>query len=248
MLTRIHFLSFPLVFSLASLSASCAHRDWRTASRDSAGIAPLPTEQSQAIVQVYAARAINWRGVFAVHSWIATKEKNADHYVTYHVIGFRLKRTGSTVVIEKDLPDRRWFGAEPFIIHDIRGSKAESAIAKIAAAAKTYPYDKTYRAWPGPNSNTFISHIIRRVPEIGVELPPHAIGKDWLDNGRPFDWTESGTGVQLSLFGLLGLSLGLAEGIELNVIGLNLGIDFWRPALKLPLVGRVGIKDAPVFD
>lgn len=53
--------------------------DWRTASRDSAGIAPLPAETPEAVVQVYAARTFNWRGTFAVHTWVAVKEKTLQN-------------------------------------------------------------------------------------------------------------------------------------------------------------------------
>ncbi|WP_374078390.1 DUF3750 domain-containing protein [Bdellovibrio bacteriovorus] len=63
-----------LLFVLLSTSQSFA-QDWRTASRDSAGIAPDPQKEKEAVVQVYAARTFAWRGYFAVHSWIATKEK-----------------------------------------------------------------------------------------------------------------------------------------------------------------------------
>ena len=238
-----------IILTLVFVLVGCTHNtDWRKADRSGVGIAPLPEKESEAIVHVYAARAVRWRGYFAVHSWIATKEKNADHYITYHVVGFRLESRGTSVLIEKDVPDRRWYGAVPSLIQELKGAKAEAAIPKIKAAAETYPNAKIYRAWPGPNSNTFISHILRRVPELGVELPPHAIGKDWINEGDFFAYTESGTGVQFSIFALLGLSLGAAEGIELNLLGLNFGIDVLRPALKLPFVGRLGFDDAPVFD
>ena len=230
------------------MSAGCAHRDWRTADQSSIGIAPKPEETKEAIVQIYAARAARWRGYFGVHSWIATKDENAQHYITYHVIGFRIKRTGSAVVVEQGIPDRRWYGAEPVLIDELRGEKAARAIPKIQQAAKSYPYQASYRVWPGPNSNTFISYIIRQVPELGVELPPHAIGKDWINEGDLFGVTESGTGGQLSIFGLFGVTLGLAEGVEVNILGLSFGLDLWRPALKLPFIGRIGFKDAPVFN
>jgi hypothetical protein len=90
-----------------------------------------------------------------------------------------------------------------------------------------------------------VSHILRDIPEIGVELPPHAIGKDWLPHGLPLAWSETGTGAQLSILGALGITLGAAEGIEINLLGLNFGIDFLRPALKLPLLGRLGLQDKP---
>jgi hypothetical protein len=238
---------FAILF-LALMNFACAHQDWRTADRGSAGIAPLPKDESRAVVQVYSARAVSWRGYFGVHSWIAVKEKDSDHYTTFHVMGYRIKRTGSAVVIEEDIPDRKWFGAEPSLIAELRGEKAESAIPKIHEAALSYPYPAAYRIWPGPNSNTFISYIIRRVPEIGVELPPHAIGKDWINKADLVGKSESGTGFQVSVLGALGFTLGLAEGVEVNILGMSFGLDFWRPALKLPFVGRLGFKDAPVFD
>lgn len=225
---------------------SCSSTDWRRADNSSAGIAPSPENEREALVHVYGARTVNWRGYFSLHCWIATKEKDADHYVTYHVIGFRLNRTGTSVVVQQDLPDRRWYGAEPYLISELKGAKAEAAIPQIKALAETYPNAEVYRAWPGPNSNTFVSHIIRHVPEMGVELPSNAIGKDWIDDGDVIGWSESGTGVQVSALGALGLTVGLAEGLELNLLGLNFGVDLWRPALKLPLVGRIGFRDAPI--
>ena len=52
-----------------------------------------------------------------------------------------------------------------------------------------------------------------------------------------------GTGYQLSMFGLLGVSLAREEGIEFNLLGSNFGIDFVKPALKLPFIGRVGVGE-----
>src|SRR5690606_5306072 len=121
----------------------------------------------------------------------------------------RVRRGLGAVVMEKDIPDRKWFGNEPSLVSELIGSSAETAIPKIRQAALSYPYPNTYRAYPGPNSNTFISHIIRNVPELEVELPPHAIGKDWIDNGDIVGRSESGTGFQFSLFGLLGATFGL---------------------------------------
>lgn len=219
-------------------------QDWRTADRSSMGLAPLPDDEPEALVHIYAARAFRWRGYFAVHTWVATKEKNATAYTTYHVTGFGLRRTGSTIVMQEDIPDRRWFGAESDLLYELKGPKAERAIPQIKAAVASYPYHDFYRAWPGPNSNTFVSHIIRSSPDLRFELPPHAIGKDWIGTGDLVGVSETGTGVQVSLFGLLGLTMGLGEGIEINLLGLSLGIDFIRPALKLPLVGRLGMRDA----
>jgi hypothetical protein len=223
-------------------------QDWRHADRSSAGIAPEPHLESQALVHIYAARAFRWRKYFAVHCWVATKAKEADHYQTYHVTGFGLKNGARSVKIQRDIPDRRWFGAEPELLVEVRGEKAEIAIPQIQHLAENYFYHDHYQVWPGPNSNSFVSHIIRNIDGVGVELPPHAIGKDWINDGEFLSWSETGTGFQFSFFGLFGVTLGLAEGVELNLLGLSLGVDVLRPALKLPLIGRLGMKDEPVFE
>jgi len=233
-----------IIFNL--LAAPAHAQDWRTADRSSAKIAPAPAQERRAVVQVYAARAVRWRGWFAVHTWIAVKEKDAQSYEVLQVVGWRLRRGLSPVMDEPGEPDRRWYGKEPSLICDLRGEKAESAILKIRKAAADYPYRDSYRVWPGPNSNTFTSYILRATPELGAALPPNAIGRDWLIHGRPLSRSESGTGVQLSLWGLLGFTVGLREGVEVQLLGLCFGVDFLRPALKLPLIGRVGMRADPI--
>ncbi len=100
-----------------------------------------------------------------------------------------------------------------------------------------YPYAKTYTLWPGPNSNTFVAWIARAVPELEVDLPATAIGKDYL-GGSIVSRAPSGSGFQLSLAGLLGVAASRVDGLELNVLGLNFGVS--GSGLKLPLVGRIG--------
>jgi hypothetical protein len=50
----------------------------------------------------------------------------------------------------------------------------------------------------------------------------------------------------LFLGGLLGVLVGLEEGLELNVLGLTVGIDPNDAGLKLPLAGRLGFGDGTV--
>ena len=218
-------------------------RDYRTADRSSAGLAPLPDRTPEAVVQVYAARALNWRGIFGVHTWIATKPENAPEYTVHQVIGWRIYRNLPALFSAAAIPDGRWFGNDPELICELRGEAAAAAIPKILAAVASYPYPNEYQLWPGPNSNTFMAYIGRQVPELRMDLPSNAIGKDYPINGWIIDRTPSGTGYQLSMFGLLGLAIGRDEGVELNLLSLNFGIDFFRPAIKLPIVGRIGVTE-----
>jgi hypothetical protein len=126
-------------------------------------------------------------------------------------------------------------------VFDRRGAGVDAMIDKIRTAVTSYPYPHEYRAWPGPNSNTFTAYIARQVPELGLGLPSNAIGKDFLPCGALFAAAPSGSGFQVSLYGLAGLLIAVDEGFELNLLGLNLGVDAAAPALKLPAIGRVGL-------
>ena len=213
---------------------------WSRARWDSAGLAPDPATMPEPVVQVYAARAWGWKGVFAVHTWIVTKRQDAPAYVRYEVVGWGVSRGQPAVRRDMRAVDGYWAGNPPSVLLERRGPEVEALIDRIDAAIASYPYPDRYSSWPGPNSNTFIAHIARSVPELGLELPPTAIGKDFLNNGSVFARTPSGTGYQLSLHGLLGLSIGRQEGLEINLLGLTFGLDPFDFAIKLPGIGRLG--------
>jgi hypothetical protein len=230
---------------LALLGAGRATADWRTASRAPMGIAPKPADAPQPIVQVYGARTVGWRGAFGVHTWIAIKPRDAMDWTTYEIIGWRALRMGDGLAVTRGQPDRRWFGAEPELYAHIEGDGVDGVIARIESAIEAYPHRRDYTLWPGPNSNTFTASIAREVPELRLDLPSTAIGKDWLGTTRFADAAPSGTGFQLSLWGLLGFTLAAEEGIELNLAGLNFGIDPLGLAIKLPGIGRIGAAEDP---
>lgn len=213
------------------------------ACRDPTGMAPDPAVAKEAVIQVYAARTFGWRGAFAVHTWFAVKPRDAKAYLRLEVIGWGVNHGRNAVRMHNGSPDNIWFDNVPYKLADIRGPEAETLIPKILDAAKRYPYDHRYEAWPGPNSNTFTAFIARAVPELKLELPAIAIGKDYLPNGSWFARAPSGTGYQVSAFGLAGLMVGTQEGLEVNLLGLVFGIDFEKPALKLPGLGRLGWRD-----
>ncbi len=217
---------------------------WWQLRRDSSGQAPDPNTESQAVIQVYAARAARWRGAFGVHSWIVVKPSGASRYTRLEVIGYALRWSDKTVRISQGRPDGWWYGNRPWLLRDLRGGEdVDAVIERLLDAAISYPQNDQYSVWPGPNSNTFIAELARIAPELQLELPVTAIGKDYLPNNRVVAAAPSGTGIQLSAGGLFGVMLALDEGIEINLAGLSAGIDLWPPAIKLPGVGRLGFED-----
>lgn len=215
--------------------------DWRTAKRDSAEIAPSSKTYQQAIIQVYAARAFNWRGMFSVHTWIALKPAGAKNYLVCDVIGWRQFMKQPPFKIATDIPDRYWFNQKPKVILDIRGQEAEQLISTILKILKAYPFRNNYHYWPGPNSNTIIAFIGREVPQMRLVLPSNAIGKDYLTTKTVLAPAVSGTGYQLSINGLLGITVSSEEGLEINILGLVYGINPLKGIIKLPGFGDIDL-------
>jgi hypothetical protein len=75
------------------------------------------------------------------------------------------------------------------------------------------------------------------VPELQVDLPATAIGKDYL-GGSVLGKAPSGSGFQVSLAGLLGVAASGVDGVEINLLGLNFGVS--PNGLKLPMIGIIG--------
>ncbi|MBP9928050.1 MAG: DUF3750 domain-containing protein [Rhodoferax sp.] len=208
---------------------------WQHSQRNSTGLAPDPAQVREAVVQVYGARTVRWRGAFGIHPWIAVKRSNADTYTSYQVIGWRAYRGGDARVgTEMREPDSRWFGAAPQLLVEHRGPGVDALIDRIEAAVQSYPWGTSYRLWPGPNSNTFVAYVARQVPELALDLPPTAIGKDYLGPTTFVAKAPSGTGWQVSLFGLAGVTVAREEGLEINLLGLGFGIDLNDQRLRLP--------------
>ena len=78
------------------------------------------------------------------------------------------------------------------------------------------------------------------MPELRLDLPPTAIGKDYLGDSLVSE-VPSGTGYQFNVKGLFGVLAAVEEGLEVNLVGLTFGIDPLNLAIKLPGIGRLGL-------
>jgi hypothetical protein len=227
----------PILARAALFAASDAPRSWRDADWSSAGLLPAASDFKPARIIVFTGKAGAWKGIFAVHSWIVLKPANAREWTRYDVVGW-----GSPVRTNGWPADGRWYGNTPAAIADVSGPAAELLIPKIETAVEAYRFGKAgdYRIWPGPNSNSFTAAILRAVPELGVSLPPNAVGRDYRDRFYAGP-TDSRTGVELNLHGLVAVKLGWVEGVEFDMLGLVAGLDLRHPGVKLPGYGRIGV-------
>jgi hypothetical protein len=170
----------------------------------------------------------------ARHPWFAVRKKGETEWRIYEVGG------GGT---EAD-PFRNHSPYGNPILHKVwRGAEAEAAAACLAKYGDETRNDieTHYVFYPGPNSNTYGDRMLRKCG-LHASLPSTSVGKDWrgLVGGGV---TSEGTGLQLET-PIVGVKIGLKEGIELHVIGLSIGIDLWPPAIIVPLgPGRIGFAD-----
>jgi hypothetical protein len=177
---RTFLITILFVFAIGPAGCS-GDKDWRTASRESAGIAPDPASTNEAVLQIYGAKAWGWRGWFAIHTWIAAKHTGETSYKVYDVVGWRRHHNQPVLRISYDVPDRYWYGEQPLVIKEYRGKGVDKLINSVDKAANAYPWKTTYKVFPGPNSNTFTGWIAKQVPELELDLPFSAIGSGYAD-------------------------------------------------------------------
>ena len=169
---------------------------------------PASADRGGALL-VFTGRTGRWKGIFSVHSWVVFKPQNAATWTRYDVVGW-----GQPVRTNGWAPDGRWFGDTPRVLLDVRGPQAAALIPKVKAAIATYDYSEfgDYRVWPGPNSNTFIATVLRAVPELRRDVAVEC-GRQGFSRRLPYaGLTDSGTGIELSLWGVARREARLGRG------------------------------------
>ncbi|MEO1272635.1 MAG: DUF3750 domain-containing protein [Myxococcota bacterium] len=198
----------------------------------------LPTDDGPVVMVMSGALGQPLSDV-ARHPWIAMREEVGSNWIRYEVMCCEPNTVERH--IHDPLDDYGAGGGDVQVHGVIRGEEARDAIACIEREAKRYPYDDYYLVWPGPNSNTFVDYMIRTC-DLDTELPATAIGRDYR-GPVGVSTTAGGTGVQFES-PVVGLKVGLTEGVELHIFTLAIGVDLWPPAIILPVGdGRLGFAD-----
>ncbi len=179
------------------------------------------------------ARTGRYKGAFATHSWLVLKPEDASRYDRYEVVGW-----GRPVRHNAYDADGRWYSNSPKVEKLIEGDKAAKLIPDIEQAIAKYRWQNNgdYKIWPGPNSNTFVASIIRTVDGFDASTPSTAIGRDYPDDGNWIRYDQTGA-LRLSAGGYAGLVVGMEDGLELNFLGLVVGINPAKLEIKIPGFG-----------
>ncbi len=128
-------------------------------------------------VQLRYARVPGWR-ILADHYWFVSRDSTScDRWEVWHspdqipfskgYLHRNLLRPCSGVGARISKLAQKW-----------RGKDAERLVKALYLSWDTYPYQRTYRALPGPNSNTYVAWVLRQA-NISYPLPWRAIGKNF---------------------------------------------------------------------
>lgn len=208
---------------------------WRAADWGESGVLPGPAE-ADAAVYVMAARTGGLKGALSLHSWLVVKKPGEARYDRYDKVGW-----GSPIRRNGYAADAFWYSNRPWVAHAVTGEAAQALIPEVEAAIAAYPYAHAggYRIWPGPNSNSFVAHVLDAVPALGARLPPNATGRDFAPGHVTLRIAPDRRDLHVTLGGLAGFAIGARSGVEVHFLGLVAGLDVTRPALKVPALGRV---------
>ena len=228
----------PVLFAVGALAYRGGPPHWGQYDHTIASRLPPAAAHPDARILVMSSRTRGWKGVVAVHSWVVIKGENERTWRRYDVAGW-----GNPVRLNWWPPDL-WFGTHGTVVADIKGPKAQALIPRVDAAIKDYQYRNYWRLphLAGPQQQ----HLRRQ----RAARDPRGRRHHAAERGRPRlpavalpGLTDSRTGVEANLWGVLGVKLGWVEGVEINVLGLVAGVDVRNPALKVPGYGRVGFDN-----
>ena len=119
-------------------------------------------------------------GVVAVHLWFTVSDAESERCDRWEV--WQTPDTGGLsfghLHCNLQEPDAGVGGGPTRIAARWTGEEASRLLVALTQSADHYPYLDRYRAWPGPNSNTFAAWVLRRAG-VAFQLPWKAHGKNY---------------------------------------------------------------------
>jgi len=174
----------------------------------------------------------------AVHYWFVVFESASRRWHRWEV--WQTKNAGGRSIghIHCDMrhPDCGVGGGAYRLAAEWDG-RAAQRIRAVLARVSDYPHWDHYRAWPGPNSNTFTAWVLR---EAGLPccLDPRAVGKDYV--GLLGARCSRGPFCAQLETPLCGVRVSLHGGVEVHLLGLTCGLR-WSPFEVHTPFGRVSL-------
>jgi hypothetical protein len=201
---------------------------------------PLFPAPEGPVVQIHSAPIPGMLGAVARHHYFLSFDPAEGRWHRWDL--WQLPDRGGTSWghVHRDLLglDSGTGGGPPRVEREWHGDEARALLAALNRSPD-YPERGRYVAMPGPNCDTYVAWVLRQ-SSVPADLDPRALGKDYL-GPVGVGYTTTGTGVQAEST-LLGVKVGLRDGVELHLLGFTFGVGTWPPAIKTPL-GRVGFAE-----
>jgi len=180
----------------------------------------------------------------AQHSWLDLKMGDENSWRRVEVLSRQSGVATGAFPAREARRDLRWRDRRVTVQRVYTGPEAERiAHEALQLAPRSHAlFREGYLPWPGPNSNTFIASLARDIDGLEIPFDHSAIGKDYLGliGIAP---THHGPGLRVET-PLVGVALGLEQGVELHLLGGTLlGLTFWPPRILLPFMPPIGLSD-----
>ena len=119
-------------------------------------------------------------GIIAAHYWFTVSDLRSGRCDRWEV--WQTPNAGGVCFghlhCNLQPPDAGVGGGPAIVAAEWTGEEALRLFSVLSQATNVYPYCDYYRAWPGPNSNTFAAWVLRRAG-VGFPLPWKAQGKNY---------------------------------------------------------------------
>lgn len=181
------------------------------------------------IVQLRYATLPRPLSVLAIHHWFVLFDPRDAIWRRWEVWQDPDRGGTSWGHVHRDLmhPDRPVGGGPCVVEREWTGEEARRLTEVMEASPSRYPFPTRYRAWPGPNSNTYAAWVLEQA-RISHSFDPRAIGSGYMPTGGALRVGSP----------LAGIRVQAGRAAEILLLCLTFGVEVDPLALRTPF-GRV---------